>query len=500
VAKKTTPSFVLELLVVVSGAQDRELQARFQAGLQLYNAVLGEAEKRRKQYCASAEFKAAKVMPKGKARSDAFLNAASLYEWTNFDLQAFAGKTARDSNWIAQKVDANTVQVLATRAFKATERIMFGNARKVRFKGAGWFKSMQGKTNKQGIRIVGNQLVWGRDLKLDLMIDGENPVHLHGLRHPVKFVRILRRDLNGKRRWFAQVVLEGLPYTKPENFASSGLIGLDLNISNVAFVGDNWAGLLPFADGVPTMQAEISDLQRRMQRSQRANNPDCYEPDFLARKGRKTVTKKGKFKKGKRVSVRSNAYKAAAKKKREIERRKAAHAKSQNNRLVNEVLRHGKDIKTEKVSVKGWQKRYGKAISAKSPATFQSELKRKAESAGGSFTEFSTRRTALSQAHLTGERVKKKLSERIHRDKTGIVMQRDLFSAYLSRFVTDDMLSIADAASQYPGSEMILRNAWQAHQSLSAKPCAEPGGVRFPRRKDVAKGKERQPDNGLVPG
>jgi putative transposase len=167
---------------------------------------------------------------------------------------------------------------------------------------------------------------------------------------------------------------------------------------------------------------------------------------------------------------------------------------------VNEVLRHGKDIKTEKVSVKGWQKRYGKAISAKSPATFQSELKRKAESAGGSFTEFSTRRTALSQAHLTGERVKKKLSERIHRDKTGIVMQRDLFSAYLSRFVTDDMLSIADAASQYPGSEMILRNAWQAHQSLSAKPCAEPGGVRFPRRKDVAKGKERQPDNGLVPG
>jgi putative transposase len=48
------------------------------------------------------------------------------------------------------------------------------------------------------------------------------------------------------------------------------------------------------------------------------------------------------------------------------------------------------------------------------------------------------------------------------------VMHRDLFSAYLSRFVTDDMLAIDDAASQYPGSEMILSNAWQVHKSLSA--------------------------------
>jgi len=39
---------------------------------------------------------------------------------------------------------------------------------------------------------------------------------------------------------------------------------------------------------------------------------------------------------------------------------------------------------TENVSVKGWQKRYGKAISAKSPGFVQSELIRKAEKAGGS--------------------------------------------------------------------------------------------------------------------
>ena len=130
--------------------------------------------------------------------------------------------------------------------------------------------------------------------------------------------------------------------------------------------------------------------------------------------------------------------------------------------IVNEILRHGKDIKTENVSVKGWQKLYGKAISAKSPGFVQSELVRKAENAGGSVHKFSTSYTALSQTHLDGSRTKKTLSERVHHDATGIEMHRDLFSAYLSRFVNqNDRLSLQDAASQYSGSESILSNAWQ---------------------------------------
>jgi putative transposase len=75
------------------------------------------------------------------------------------------------------------------------------------------------------------------------MIDGENPVQLHGLQHPIKFVRILRRDLNRKRRWFVQLVLEGSPYAKPENFVSSGLIGLDLNRPVREFVLQTVTGL-----------------------------------------------------------------------------------------------------------------------------------------------------------------------------------------------------------------------------------------------------------------
>ncbi|BAZ20361.1 transposase, IS608 family protein [Kalymmatonema gypsitolerans NIES-4073] len=95
------------------------------------------------------------------------------------------------------------------------------------------------------------------------IIDVSNPVIQHGLESPVKYVRLLWRLLNGKRRWYCQLVNEGLPYQKPHQFVSDGLIGLDLNISNIAFVGDNHADLLPFALNVPTFQKEIATLHAK---------------------------------------------------------------------------------------------------------------------------------------------------------------------------------------------------------------------------------------------
>lgn len=202
-----------------------------------------------------------------------------------------------------------------------------------------------------------------------------------------------------------------------------------------------------------------------MERSKRANNPSNFYPDFEAKKGRKTITKKGINIKGRPRWNNSKAYYQTAAKKRELDRKKTAYAKSQNRKIVNEILRHGNQIKTENVSVKGWQKRYGKAIKAKSPGFVQSELKRKAESAGGSFQKFSLFKTALSQTHLTGDRIKKSLSQRVHRDQTGVVMHRDLFSAYLARYVNDeDNLLLHFAKQEWKRSESILRSAWQEFQ------------------------------------
>jgi len=83
------------------------------------------------------------------------------------------------------------------------------------------------------------------------------------------------------------------------------------------------------------------------------------------------------------------------------------------------------------------------------PGYFQSELKRKAESAGGSFTKFSTQKTALSQTHLTGARIKKSLSERVHYDPVAWSCT-EICLVFLARY-DEDQLSLRDALAAYPG-------------------------------------------------
>lgn len=119
-------------------------------------------------------------------------------------LQSFAKKTAIASIWIKSHLDAQTIQKIATRAFKALERMSFGKAKKVRFKQKGQFASLEGKTNKQGISWTVSSVEWS-NLTLTAIITND-PVILHGLTSKIKYVRLVRRVLNQKTYWFAQLV------------------------------------------------------------------------------------------------------------------------------------------------------------------------------------------------------------------------------------------------------------------------------------------------------
>ncbi len=490
-ARSKTPSFVTELPLKVSSKQEKELLARLQAARQLYNCCLGEALIRLRQVRNSEPYKQAKNTKDKEQRIELYQQADKENRFTKYELQSFATLTSNNSKWMSDKLGAHEKQTVGTRAFNAVKKLQFGQAKKVRFKVASRYRSVEGKSQSSGLkwRVIEQKrpnrigkakdvrnkikcakyaLIWN-GLELEPIIDLFNPVIAHGLNSPVKYCRILWRNVNEKRRWYVQLINEGLPYQKESNYLGEGIVGLDLNISNVAFVGDNKAGLLPFVDKVPTFEKEIKAAQRKMLRSQRMANPDNYEPDFDAKVGNRIVRNKGKVKQGKRQWIKTRNYRRIQAYIAELERRKSSYAKSQNRNLANEILRHGSIIKTENVSVKGWQKRYGKAISAKSPGFFQSELKRKVEQTGGKFINFSTKKTALSQTHLDGTRIKKSLSQRVHEDVTGFRMHRDLFSAFLARHVNDDLLSLLDAQNEYPGSEPILADAWKLYQQTRSK-------------------------------
>ncbi|MEO1561630.1 MAG: RNA-guided endonuclease TnpB family protein, partial [Cyanobacteria bacterium J06632_19] len=124
-ARSTTSSFITELPLKVDSKQEKQLNARFQAGRQLYNACLNEALIRMELVRNSEPYKQAKKINREKdkkQRKELFKTAREKARFSDYELQSFATLIAKSSNWIADKVDSNTQQKLATRAFKAVER------------------------------------------------------------------------------------------------------------------------------------------------------------------------------------------------------------------------------------------------------------------------------------------------------------------------------------------------------------------------------------------
>ena len=90
---------------------------------------------------------------------------------------------------------------------------------------------------------------------------------------------------------------------------------------------------------------------------------------------------------------------------------------------------------------------------------FVSLLRRKAESAGGSVEEFSTYETKLSQTCHCGNQQKKKISERWHSCSCGAIAQRDLYSAFLARYVKKDKLDTFQSTYAWTAAEPLLERA-----------------------------------------
>ena len=445
---KSTPSFVCELPLVVSSKEESVLLSRLEAGRLLYNACLREAMRRVNLIRQSKDFnKARSLKPSNPERKVLFKKARERYEFSDYSIQSY-GTQIRHS-WIGEHIDAHTGQKLATRAYKATEKVLFGKSKRVRFKGKNQMDSVESKSNAAGIRWKGDTVEW-TGLKLPALITSNDPVILHGLNSKVKYVRLVRRKISHHNRFYVQLVCQGKPFIKPKNYLGQGNVGIDIGPSTIAIVSDTDARLEQFASELKFDTAHIRKLQRKMDRSRRATNPDKYNPN-------------GTIKKGKKIWDNSKSYRKTRNAKANLERKLATHRKSLHGELVNDILRTGDVVKLEKLSYRAFQKLFGKSVGKGAPGMFVSHLKSKAERAGSKVVEIPTHSTKLSQTCQCGRVQKKALSERVHNCICGIVAQRDLYSAFLAKHTEPDtfVLQVSQLLKDWQSAELRLQAAWR---------------------------------------
>ena len=104
-ARRSTPTFIVELPLVVSARDEREMLVRLELARQLSNACLGEALRRLDLMRESLAYERARAMPKmagkkpNKERASAFAALRHTYGFTSDFISAFGTQCKNEAHW-----------------------------------------------------------------------------------------------------------------------------------------------------------------------------------------------------------------------------------------------------------------------------------------------------------------------------------------------------------------------------------------------------------------
>ena len=473
--RSNEPRFICEIEVASTARDRRVLRSRKEAARQLYNAVLRALLRRLDAARRDPQWAAARALPRGQARTAAFAGLRRRYGLSEYSAH---GHPSLDRDcWIRGHLDSNTAQKAASAAWAAVEAHMFGKRQRPRPRRRGVLRSVEGKKADVGIRLIGwesDQPVVGwngahAELRLPLLLDPDDRLHVAARASGVRYVRLLRRVIRGRERYFAQLVCAGRPPIK-HPARKRGRFSIDVGPSWVA-VSDKHgdAERQKLAPGADQKAKARRRYQRRLDRRRRANNPHCYDD-------------RGRSIRGQRPTNGSQRMRRAEQRLAEAQRALAATRRNEHGALINRLLKdRGAVVHAEKISYRAFQRAYGRSVRDRAPGHFMAELNRKAHQQGGALVEIPTRTTFLSQRCLCGRRVRKERSERRHRCgcehvPEGTYADRDELAAFLACFCDSDGNFdhyAAIAAWEGGANDRLLRTM------LVREPAAKPRASRL---------------------
>lgn len=469
-AKAATPSFVLELGLVMDPHEKKVLVKKLNIARQIYNACLGEALKRLNRLRRDPEYrslldslkKASEAVSKAEKQTPSAMQKVALSDaktekkrisgeirdlelchgYSEYQLHAWSSACGKH---FEGQIGMAEIQKLASRAFNAVEKVHYHKAEQVHFKKYGELISVENKSNRQGLRFKDGLVIWG-ELALKVRIRRNDVYAATALASRTKYIRIVPKTIRGKDRFYVQLVQEGYPPVKKNAVTGpkDETVGIDPGTSTMAVASESAVFLAELAPGTEADTKRLRRIMRAMDRSRRSTNPDNYEKD-------------GTVKKGKKTWVYSGHYKRLAARRKECFRKLAAKRRQSHEQLANRVIALGLDVRVEDMNYKGLQKRakntvknrkngkirtkkrFGRSLENRAPAMFLAILDRKLKPYGTGLKKADTRSLRASQYdHRSGTFRKKELKDRwnIIDDRK---VQRDLYSAFLIANTNDTL-------------------------------------------------------------
>ncbi len=464
-ARSTTDTCCITLPLVLEKWQSDRLEKRFEIARQIYNTLLNFELKKLRRLEQSEAYSAIQTEIQRKLdeeiRDAAALKALygqreKLRKVAGFTEYGFKTDIKEFYKHFNDNIGSNVaVHGIASQVWVAFDRLFYGNGKAVHFKKRGDIKSLRGYSvagKSGGVEIIfrGSFLEW-KGLKLPIKLDADNAYETEMLQKRVKYCRIVKKPGKNRTHWYAQLMLEGKPAVKYDKHTGerrhpigSGAVGIDIGPQTIAYAAAGEAGLLELADRVQNIEHEKRIIQRKLDRSRRASNPENFAED-------------GTIKKGVRLNwVKSKRYLRSQHELAQLQRKQAEIRKRQHVELANHLLLLGdrfyvEDMEwpslthrakkteiSEKTGRYKRKKRFGKSVGNKAPAMLIGILDQKLRSLGmDGVSKVSTSVRASQFNHITGEYQKKPLGQRWNDMPDGRRIQRDLYSAFLLQHMNE---------------------------------------------------------------
>lgn len=465
--RSTTPTCCLTLPLKLEKWQEDRLSKRFEIARQLYNTLV------------RAELKKLHRLEQSKEYRTVQARLHELYQSNSTETKEFH-KVCNERNKLLDdarlaekyfKADITplykhfndnigasvAVHGIAPAVWAAFDKKLRGNGKIIHYKKKGELHSLRGysTTGKSGgkeIMFRKTYIEW-KGLKLPLKLSPDNAYETEMLNYRVKYVRILRKPGKNKDHWYAQLSLEGKPVVKrnpetqePVHPVAHGAVGIDIGPQTIAYAAAGEVELLELASQVQHIEHEKALLQRKMDRSRRAANPENYAEDGTIKQGVKLTKNK------------SRRYCKLQRELAYLQHRQAETRRRQHIELANHLLSLGdcfyvedmqwpaltRRAKETEVSPKTGRikrkKRFGKSVANKAPATLIGILKLKGESLGiPGVVKVPTTVKASQYNHQSDSYEKKTLAQRWNHMPDGRNIQRDMYSAFLLQHMLPDL-------------------------------------------------------------
>ena len=490
-AKATTDTCCLTLPLKLEKWQEDRLDKRLEIARKIYNTLVNFELKKLRKLEANSDYIALqeklKETTNNTERKKLYKEIDKLRKEAGFTEYAFKSDVkAFYKVFNANIGSAVAVHGIAPQVWAAFDRLFYGNGKAVHFKRYGEINSLRGYSvagKSGGVEIIYHEthIEW-KGLKLPIKLDPDNDYEREMLQYRVKYCRIIRKPGRNKNHWYVQLSLEGKPAVKYDRNTGevrhpvgSGAVGIDIGPQTIAYASDTEVALKELADKVNNIEQKRV-LQRKLDRSRRATNPDNYAPDGTIRRGVKLTRNK------------SRKYLKCQKELAYIQRQQADIRKRQHNELANHLLilgdrfyvedmewpalthRAKKTEISEKTGKIKRKKRFGKSVGNKAPASLIGLLDLKLKSRGlAGVIRVDTRVRASQYNHLSDDYRKKELRDRWNDMPDGRHIQRDLYSAFLLQHMNEKQDGF-DKAALHRDYEQFTERHNQCIEELRTAP------------------------------